>query len=129
MKQIIEEIGWPTISKVGKAVSNNAWLIIQHADRDIDFQKHCLSLMKDQSSTEVNYRNIAYLTDRILVNSKQPQMYGTQFTEDEKGVFIPREIEDKENVNERRKEMGLDTLKENIERMYQKYYGEKPKNL
>ncbi len=126
MKKIIAEIGWPTISKVGKDASSNAWLLVQHADHDIEFQKQCLSLMKEQSSSEVDPPNVAYLTDRIQVNSKLPQIYGTQFNEIN-GRFIPKEIEDPENVNERRKEMRLGTLEENIKMMYEKYNIEEPK--
>jgi len=46
LKQIILEYGWPTISMAGKEASNAAWVIAQHADHDISFQKLCLSLLK-----------------------------------------------------------------------------------
>jgi len=127
MKQIIDEIGWPTISKVGKEPSSNAWLLVQHADHDVEFQKYCLSLMQAQPSHEIDSRDIARLTDRICVNTQKPQVYGTQFTQDSSGKFIPREIEDPENVDERRKEMGMDTLADNIELMYTKYKTQKLK--
>ena len=116
MKEIIDKIGWPTISKVGKKASHDAWLLVQHADKDIEFQKHCLGLMKQQPKGEVSLHNIAYLEDRVRV----PQLYGTQFQLIE-GKFVPREIEDVENVDQRRKEMGLNTLAESIENMHKKY--------
>ena len=121
MKQIIAEIGWPTISKVGKEGSKNAWLLVQHADYNVEFQTQCLSLMKEQPINEVDPRNIAYLTDRICVNGGKPQIYGTQFTQTPDGTFVPREIDDHEHVDERRKEMSMDTLADNIELMYTKY--------
>lgn len=124
MKEIVGQIGWPTISKVGKKVSGDAWLLVQHADKDIDFQKQCLDLMKQEPAGEVALHNIAYLEDRVRVNSGQLQLYGTQFRWiDNKPI---QEIEDFENVDQRRKEMGLKTLAENIEEMYQKYKIEKP---
>jgi hypothetical protein len=119
MKEIVDQIGWPTLSKVGEKASGDAWLLIQHADRDIEFQRHCLELMKAESAGEVALRDIAYLEDRVRVNSGQPQLYGTQFRwEGSKSI---QNIEDPENVEQRRKEMGLNTLAENLEEMYQKY--------
>jgi hypothetical protein len=120
MKEIIKQIGWPTVSKVGKEISSSAWLLVQHADHDVEFQKECLELMKAEPETEVSKKDIAYLEDRICVNEDCPQIYGTQFTEKE-GRFMPRVIENMENLNERRKSVGLDTLEENIRRMEEKY--------
>ena len=125
MKEILKQIGWPTISKVGEDASNGAWLLVQHADRDVAFQKYCLDLLKQEPEHEVHPQDIAHLTDRVCVNSHIPQIYGTQYTKDEHGNFVPREIENLEEVDERRKAMGLDTLKENIERMHEKYKVEK----
>jgi len=126
MKEIIEQIGWPTISKVGKEASLNAWLLVQHADKDVEFQRYCLSIMKQESSDEVTLHDIAYLEDRVRINSGKSQIYGTQFHKIENKV-VPREIEDPENVDVRRKKMGLDTIAENTNRIYQTYKIEKPK--
>lgn len=120
MKEIVSQIGWPSLSKVGKDASFGAWLLVQHADHDVEFQSYCLSLMKDLPSGEVRLQDIALLTDRIQVNKGERQIYGTQFRQID-GKHVPKEIEDIENVNKRRKEMGLDTLEEHIERMYKKY--------
>lgn len=120
MKQIVAHIGWPTIKRVGQVASENAWLLVQHADHDIAFQEQCLELMKQEASGAVNPRNIAMLEDRIRVNRNQPQIYGTQFR-DIDGQHKPLPIEDEESVNERRKLMGLGTLEEGIRGMYEKY--------
>lgn len=124
MKEIVEQIGWPTISKVGEKASTDAWILVQHADKDIEFQKHCLNLMKQEAAGEVALHDIAYLEDRIRVHSGQPQIYGTQFQWE--GNVPKQEIEDPENVDQRRAEMGLPTLAKNIEEMYRKYKIEKP---
>lgn len=120
MKEIINEIGWPSVSKVGSEASADAWLLVQHADNDVEFQSHCLILMQELPSGEVSPKNIAFLTDRVRVNQGQPQLYGTQFKQVD-GKLIPKDIEDVERVDERRKTMGLDTLAENIKRMESKY--------
>src|SRR2546429_6865696 len=66
MKAIVAKFGWPTTSIFGKEASNNAWLLVQHADLDIEFQEACLSLMKKLPPDEVSLSNIAYLEDRVL---------------------------------------------------------------
>src|SRR5262245_47910462 len=38
LKQIIDRIGWPTISRVGAQASSAAWLLVQHADAEPEFQ-------------------------------------------------------------------------------------------
>lgn len=118
MKEIVEQIGWPTISKVGERASGNAWLLVQHADKDVEFQRHCLELMKAEQAGEVALHDIAYLEDRVRVNTGRPQLYGTQFRWE--GSKPIQNIEDIENVDQRRAGVGLDTLAENLERMYDK---------
>src|SRR3989338_6041030 len=98
MKEIVAEIGWPTISKVGKTASDKAWLLIQHADHDVAFQMQCLELMKAAPATEVDPTNIAFLEDRVRVNQGKEQIYGTQFTE--------------VDVDARRAEVGMEPLSE-----------------
>jgi hypothetical protein len=122
MKEIVGEIGWPTISKVGMEASNNAWLLVQHADHDTSFQEKCLELMKSQPESEVSKSNIAFLEDRIAVAKGKPQIYGTQFTTNEEGQFEPHPLFDPDNVDQHRKQMGLDTLANNLKRM-EEFYG------
>jgi len=126
MKAIIDEIGWPSISKVGYQGSSNAWLLVQHADHDPAFQSHCLALIKTQPENEVIKRDIAYLEDRVAVAQKKPQIYGTQFHYDTDKQLKPLPIQDPDNVDARRKEMGLDTLQEYEERMRKSYGDQRP---
>jgi hypothetical protein len=77
MKEIVAEINWPTIPKVGEIGSNNAWLLVQHADHDVAFQAYCLELMKSVPANEIDSTNIAYLEDRVRVNQGRGQLYGT----------------------------------------------------
>lgn len=108
MKEIVKKFGWPTVSLVGKKASRLAWLLIQHADKDVDFQKHCLELMKKEvQSGEITKSDIAFLTDRILVNRNSPQIYGTQFYRDKAGKLVPKPIRDIGNIDRMRKEMNL----------------------
>lgn len=112
LRQIVADIGWPTISKVGQQASLMAWLLVQHADHDRDFQRTCLALMRAQSGGEVSPQNIAYLEDRVRVGAGRPQLYGTQFHTNQQGDLEPLPIEDQEQVDIRRAQVGLSTLAE-----------------
>src|SRR5262245_51144374 len=123
LKEVVAKHGWPGKSLVGAAGAHDAWLLVQHADRDREFQKKCLELMKPLAANgEVSKTDFAYLTDRVLVGDGKKQIYGTQFhTVD--GKLQPQPIEDEANVDQRRKEVGLMLMAEYrklIEQMYQK---------
>ncbi len=114
LKMIIWKHGWPTIPLVGKRASWGAWLLVQHADHDINFQKKCLNLLEKayrDNRKSVDKANIAYLMDRILVNEAKKQLFGTQFYLNRKGKFVPRSIKRIKELNQRRKEYGLKSFK------------------
>ena len=120
MMVIVSEIGYPTISKVGKVASYKAWSIIQHYSRD-GFQKVCLDLM-EKSYDDVDPQNIAYLKDRILAFSGKKQIYGTQLKRSElTGLLEPFEIEDEFGLNARRASVGLEPMEEYLHRSNKLY--------
>ncbi len=106
--QIIDEHGWPGRSLVGRHGADAAWLIAQHADSDVAFQRRCLALIESAPKGEVESKHVVYLTDRVFVNEGKPQRFGTQLGEN----FRPRPIEDAANVDKRRAEVGLPPLSE-----------------
>lgn len=115
LTETVDQYGWPTVSLVGKEASYSSWLLIQHADLDLEFQRRCLSLMQQAPANEVDPTNIAYLEDRILGSENKPLKYGTQYRRSLDGQsWILMEIEDIEHVDERRADMGLPTLAENM---------------
>ena len=80
LKSTISRLGWPTVPMVGAEASYAAWLIAQHSDYNLDFQKYCLSLMEEPYRLRlIDPVNYAYLIDRVAVNSGKPQIYGTQW--------------------------------------------------
>jgi len=112
LHEIVDEVGWPTKSGVGSDGTQAAWLLVQHADLDVAFQRRALKLMQDELiRDEVYAANVAYLTDRVLVNEGKEQEYGTQF-HTVRGKPEPRPIRDAKHVDQRRKEVGLSTLAE-----------------
>ena len=38
VQQIVTEFGWPTVDMVGTDASQAAWIVVQHADNDKEFQ-------------------------------------------------------------------------------------------
>jgi Family of unknown function (DUF6624) len=113
LKEIIEEHGWPGKSLVGEEGALNAWLIAQHADRQLDFQRHALSLLAEAvEHGEANARELAYLTDRVRMNEGRPQLYGTQIADVRDGHAVPWPVESPELLDERRARMGLEPFAE-----------------
>ena len=47
LKRLLVVYGWITISKFGKQADHEAWMLVQHADHDIPFQKKILSNLED----------------------------------------------------------------------------------
>lgn len=118
LKGIVEKYGWPTIDLVGEKASRNAWLVVQHADHNVRFQKKCLALMQEiyqRNPHGISRENIAFLTDRILVNTKKGQLFGTQFYVNKKKIFTYRPIKDLETLNKRRKAYDLPQFREYTE--------------
>ena len=117
IKEMIAHYGWPTVSLVGKEGGRNAWLIVQHAN-DLRFQRKCLQLMLTaykEKPEDITPMQIAFLTDRIRVNEKKPQKFGTQFYTNKKGEFTYWPIRDIKNVDKRRAQYGIEPLVEYIE--------------
>ncbi len=105
----VKSHGWLGRTLVGVDGAKAAWLIVQHADRDLDFQRKCLDMMTAMPEGEVELSSLAYLTDRVLLAEGKPQRFGTQFAMVNGAIDMQR-CEDPENVNERRAKMGLDTI-------------------
>lgn len=111
-KNIIAKYGWPKISDIGKDGQNNLWLVVQHADQDILFQKKALYEMeKHRKTNAINLENYAFLYDRVQCNLNYRQFYGTQVNWTQKGMANSfRPILNESKVNKRRKSIGLKPL-------------------
>jgi hypothetical protein len=112
MKVIVAELGWPTIPMVGKDGAFDAWLLVQQADTEPEFQAQCLELMRACEAEEVPVRLMGFLDDRVRVADGRPQLYGTQFLEGEDGKPEPCPIEDPDKLDERRAAIGLGPFEE-----------------
>ncbi|MFH6991755.1 DUF6624 domain-containing protein [Flavobacterium sp. FlaQc-48] len=108
-RKIIERYGWPKKSEIGKDGQNNLWLIVQHADQDIELQKLALHQMEKLLEThEIDLENFAFLYDRVQCNLNYKQLYGTQVIWTSNGQASGfRPIIKQNRVNERRRKLGL----------------------
>jgi hypothetical protein len=122
---IVERYGWPTSTLVGRDGANAAWLLVQHADENRKFQRKCLDLMTQAPRDEVSQKDVAYLTDRVLLAEGKKQLYGTQFRMED-GKCKPKSLEDEANVDKRRAEVGLPPLAEYLKQS-EAFYGGVPK--
>jgi hypothetical protein len=112
LMEIVSQYGWPGVSVIGLDGSSALWLLVQHQDHDVHFQKQCLNLLKTAvQEYEASPKSLAYLTDRVNKNENQPQIYGTQWVQQE-GKFFLYTVEDREHLDQRRAEMGLNTIEE-----------------
>ncbi len=92
------------------------WVVIQHSS--LELQKHYLpKFIAAARKGLLRGELVAVMQDRIACWSGKPQVYGSQGTINDNGIFVPSEIEDIENVNARRSSMGMVSLEEYIKQM------------
>lgn len=123
LDRIVAEYGWPGNSLVGRDGALAAFLVLQHADLDV--QERYLPLLEAAvAAGEASAGHLAYLVDRIRVRNNLPQRYGSQVRQHPAtgGLeFFP--IEDEAGVDERRAGVGLGPLAEYARQMGFEYVG------
>ncbi len=120
--QIIEEFGWPGRSLVGDDGTRAAFLLLQHADQHPTAQVMYLPMVIDAADRgELNWMYVAYLIDRVrLYKEDKGQVYGTQLQlNKDTNLWEAFRLEDPENVDARRAEVGLFPLQQYLD-MYNK---------
>jgi len=118
IEEIIAEYGYPGVSIVGEKQSKTAFLVIQHADLEVQ-EKYLAMLTEAADKGELDWGNLAMLIDRIRMRKGEKQLYGSQIKIDSKtGAYSLYPIENPAEVNVRRKKLGLSPIEE-----YVKYWG------
>ena len=103
--------GWPGRALVGEAAAEAAWFIAQHAVLDLALQRRALALLSAAvDRNDAPAWQMAMLTDRVRMGAGEPQVYGSIHVGGENGELVPYEIEDPENVEARRRAVGLPPL-------------------
>ena len=117
MTALLHKYDWIDIHRFGPRVSMAAWLMVQHADNNVELQKLALGRMEPYlENGGVDKGNYAFLWDRVAVNTGQKQRYGTQPTWEctPEGNLTLQPLEDPDDVNNRRAAMGMDTVEEGL---------------
>jgi hypothetical protein len=119
LREIVDEFGWPGRSLVGAEGARHAWLLAQHADKQLDFQRRVLALLEDAvAAGEAKPKHLAYLADRVRIAEGRKQLYGTQMYGGPDAELAPFPIEDESRVDQRRAEVGLEPLSEYVQRRW-----------
>ncbi len=113
LSRIIEIHGWPTREQFGLKGVQGAYIAVQHADHDPEFQSWCLGLIEQEVRRgALPGAFLALMTDRVCLERGDQQVYGTQMTissrEDGSPVAVPLvPIRDADTLDDRRAGLGL----------------------
>ena len=105
--ELIPPEGWFYKSIYGEGPAQTAFLIIQHSN--VDLWRRFLPILEPLVATgEVRGESYGLMYDRLAINEGRPQRYGTQMTcKAGKFVIDQENLEDPENVEDRRRAMGF----------------------
>lgn len=135
VSKILDNRGWLGADVIGNTGNTTLFLVIQHAD--IETQEKYLPLMREAvENKNAAASSLAMLEDRVALGKNKKQIFGSQIGRDSKsGEYYVQPIEDPENVDERRRKVGLGPLNDytanwnfewNLEK-HQKIWAEKEK--
>lgn len=116
VKAILDKHGWVGPEKVGGQANMTLFLVIQHAD--LPTQQQYLPMMREAvKNNKASGSNLSLLEDRVALREGRKQMYGSQIGRDrETGKFYISPLEDPDNVDKRRAEVGLGPLADYVKR-------------
>ncbi len=110
--EIVRAHGWPTEEMVGRDASRAALFMAIRAAHDAAFQDEALAALRAaHTAGEADGESLAMLTDRVRLSRGEPQLFGTQLILGDTDVTL-QPIEDEENVDARRAELGMMPLGE-----------------
>lgn len=115
---ILDTRGWLGADVVGRKGNSTLFLVIQHSDQKT--QEKYLPMMREAvAKGNALASSLALLEDRVALGQGKKQIYGSQigfFQASGENYVLP--LEDPDNVDKRRAEVGLNSLQE-----YVSYWG------
>jgi len=114
IQKILDERGWLSPEIIGGKGNMTLFLVIQHSP--IEIQEKYLPMMREAAKkNNARPSSLALLEDRVALRTGKRQIYGSQIARDsETGEFYVSPIENPEEVNKRRAEVGLGTIEDYI---------------
>lgn len=111
LRLIVHRHGWPTADQVGAPASTAALMILLHAP-DLDFQLDCSDLIAQAAADgRCPALHHAYIADHCAVEQGRPQFYGTRVNP---VTFRPYTIRQPQTLDERRRDVGLGPIEEQL---------------
>lgn len=113
VKKLLNKFGWLGCSEVGEKAALGMFYVVQHSDGSRLFKKSIPLIIKSASEGEADKKKVALMIDRLLVDKKGVQVYGTQISQGElfvgdtawKYYLIP--ILEKSKLDERQEKIGM----------------------
>jgi hypothetical protein len=120
IRKIVAERGWPSEEAVGKEGVHAFWLLVQHFP---PLLKEVLPQIEAAAQRgALPKEDLAKSIDRVLVTDGKPQRYGTQFKLIA-GDLVPDPIEDRDRLDERRAQLGLNSFEAALTALRAEYLG------
>jgi len=122
LESLLSQKGWPRRSEVGPEAAGAAFFVLQHSNA-LAQQKYISMFEKCCRENEGSWQQYALMFDRMRMNQNKPQRFGTHTYLDPR-AGSPNELyplEDDSKVDEWRKEIGLEPLKDYLTRTNIKY--------
>jgi hypothetical protein len=121
IEQILDQYGWLGKDVVGERGNITLFLVIQHANL-VTQEKYLPMLREAVKKGNAKASHLALMEDRVALREGKKQIYGSQlgFDMDTKQYYVSP-LEDPENVDKRRAEMGLPPMSEYVSRSHIKW--------
>jgi hypothetical protein len=116
VKSILDNYGWLGTDVVGGQGNLTLFLVIQHSN--LATQEKYLPMMREAvKNGKAQGSNLALLEDRVALGQGKRQIYGSQIGRDsETQIYYVSPLEDPDNVDKRRAEVGLGSLSDYVSR-------------
>jgi len=114
IQKILDERGWLGSNVIGGQGNSTLFLVIQHSPLEV--QEKYLPMMRDAvKKGNANSSSLALLEDRVALRKGGKQIYGSQVGRDQTtGEYFVSPMEDPENVDKRRADVGLGPIADYI---------------
>jgi hypothetical protein len=114
VKTILDKYGWLGADMVGEQGNSTLFLVIQHSDQTT--QEKYLPIMREAvKKGKAQGSSLALLEDRVALRQGKKQIFGSQIGRDtETQIYYVSPLEDPDNVDKRRAEVGLGKLAEYV---------------
>lgn len=114
IKLLLDKYGWLGADVIGEQGNSTLFLVIQHSD--IGTQEKYLPMMREAvKNGKAKGSALALLEDRVALRNGKKQIYGSQIGRDnDTKLYYVSPLEDPDNVDKRRAEVGLQPLADYI---------------